>query len=65
MATIAFHARQYYEQKQKMAVGCEPTVVGELITTLHKQNLIEAAWLAGAGKLDSVSIRVRLQNRSL
>ncbi|KHN78470.1 L-fucose kinase [Toxocara canis] len=40
---------QYYEDKKKMAPGSEPNFIRKLIDDLKTNDLIEAAWLAGAG----------------
>ncbi|KAK6059218.1 hypothetical protein COOONC_03157 [Cooperia oncophora] len=39
----------YYKAKQSLATGCEPEIVSSLISQLKRENLIETAWLAGAG----------------
>nr|CDJ80546.1 GHMP kinase domain containing protein [Haemonchus contortus] len=39
----------YYEAKKTLATGCEPEIVTSLISQLKRENLIETAWLAGAG----------------
>ena len=42
-------ARNYHEIKKKLALGSEPIFVGDLIQNLIASNLIELAWIAGAG----------------
>ncbi|EPB68117.1 GHMP kinase protein [Ancylostoma ceylanicum] len=39
----------YYHAKKTLATGCEPDIVASLISSLKGANLIETAWLAGAG----------------
>ncbi|KHJ81411.1 hypothetical protein OESDEN_18903 [Oesophagostomum dentatum] len=39
----------YYKAKKTLATGCEPDIVASLISSLKRENLIETAWLAGAG----------------
>ncbi|VDM63843.1 unnamed protein product [Angiostrongylus costaricensis] len=39
----------YYQAKKALATGCEPETVTSLISRLKTENLIETAWLAGAG----------------
>ncbi|KAJ1363751.1 hypothetical protein KIN20_023680 [Parelaphostrongylus tenuis] len=39
----------YYQAKKALATGCEPETVTSLIFRLKTANLIETAWLAGAG----------------
>ncbi|RCN43194.1 hypothetical protein ANCCAN_10839 [Ancylostoma caninum] len=39
----------YYHAKKTLATGCEPDIVACLISSLKGGNLIETAWLAGAG----------------
>ncbi|KAK5981821.1 hypothetical protein GCK32_000346 [Trichostrongylus colubriformis] len=39
----------YYRAKKVLATGCEPEIVTSLISQLKRANLIETAWLAGAG----------------
>ncbi|VDM70304.1 unnamed protein product [Strongylus vulgaris] len=39
----------YYNAKKALATGCEPDIVASLISSLKCENLIETAWLAGAG----------------
>ncbi|KAK6032976.1 hypothetical protein OSTOST_00831 [Ostertagia ostertagi] len=39
----------YYRAKQMLATGCEPDIVTSLIAELKRENLIDTAWLAGAG----------------
>uniref|UniRef100_A0A183V957 GHMP_kinases_N domain-containing protein n=1 Tax=Toxocara canis TaxID=6265 RepID=A0A183V957_TOXCA len=41
--------QQYYEDKKKMAPGSEPNFIRKLIDDLKTNDLIEVAWLAGAG----------------
>lgn len=39
----------YYSAKKKLASGCEPEFLSSLISRLKAEELIETAWLAGAG----------------
>ncbi|CAJ0608588.1 unnamed protein product [Cylicocyclus nassatus] len=39
----------YYNAKKTLATGCEPDIVSSLISSLKSNNLVETAWLAGAG----------------
>uniref|UniRef100_A0A914YBH1 GHMP kinase N-terminal domain-containing protein n=1 Tax=Panagrolaimus superbus TaxID=310955 RepID=A0A914YBH1_9BILA len=39
----------YHEIKKKLAVGSEPSFVGDLIKDLKDAGIVEAAWIAGAG----------------
>ncbi|KAK6734201.1 hypothetical protein RB195_017777 [Necator americanus] len=39
----------YYRAKKSFASGCEPETIASLISSLKSKDLIETAWLAGAG----------------